>query len=267
MKVVMLAAGVGRRLHGGENNHLPKALLRFGGKTLLARHIECLQGNGIDELVMVVGHRMEDLLAEADTVAPDGFVRTLFNPRYKESPILSLSTADEILRSGDDVLFMDADVLYHPDVLGRLINSRHRNCFIIDYEFEFGDEPVKLCFRDGELVDFGKQVTGDYHKIGEWPGFMRMSAEIAVKVADAVQTHVEDDNMAATYETAMRDVLVSEPAGTFGCENVTGIPWTEIDFPADVIYAEDVILPRMAEYEGETSVSPEAGLMAESPPT
>jgi choline kinase len=253
MKVVMLAAGVGRRLHGDENNPLPKALLEFGGKTLLARHIECLHGNGIDELVMIVGHRREDLLAEIDAVAPDGFVRTLFNPRYKESPILSLGTADEVLRGGDDVLFMDADVLYHPDVLARLIQSGQRNCFTIDYEFEAGDEPVKLCLRDGVLVDFGKQVTGDYHKIGEWPGFMRMSAGIAAKVADAVQTHVDDDNLTATYETAMCDVLVSEPAGTFGYEDITGIPWTEIDFPADVIYAEDVILPRILESLGEAS--------------
>jgi len=253
MKVVMLAAGVGRRLHGDENDERPKALLRFNGRTLLARHIECLQGNGIDELVMVVGHRKEDLLAEIDMVASAGFVRTLFNPRYKESPILSLGTADEVLRSGEDIMFMDADVLYHPDVLARLIHSSHQNCFTIDYEFENGDEPVKLCLRDGELVDFGKQVTGDYHKIGEWPGFMRMSPEIAVKVADAVQVHIDEDNLTATYETAMCDVLVSEPLGTFGYEDITGIPWTEIDFPEDVTYAEEVILPRILESLGEKS--------------
>ena len=72
---------------------------------------------------------------------------------------------------------------------------------------------------------------------------------------DAVQAHIDEDNMTATYETAMCDVLVSEPAGTFGYEDITGFPWTEIDFPADVTYAEEVILPRILESLGEKAAS------------
>lgn len=256
MKVIMLAAGVGRRLHGGDEEHPPKALLRFGGKTLLARHIEILHGYGIDEMVIVVGHRKDDLLAEAATVVetlgvPEDFVRPLLNPRYRESALLSLGTGDEVLRGGDDVLFMDADVLYHPELMRRLVHSAHRNCFTMDREFEFGDEPVKICLHDGEMIDFGKAVTDDYEDIGEWPGFMRMSPEIAVKLADAVRTHIDNDNLLIPYETAMRDVLVSEPAGTFGYEDITGIPWTEIDFPSDLIHAGEVVLPLMEQFDAD----------------
>ncbi len=251
MKVVMLAAGVGRRLFGDENEEPPKALLRFDGKSLLARHVEILLDLGISELALVVGHHKEDLLSEAERVAPDGFVCPIFNPRYRESPILSLHAAADVMEAGDDVLFMDADVLYHPEMMGRLMRSPYRNCFTLDWEWEFGDEPVKLCFRGGELIDFGKQVTDDYDQIGEWPGFLRMSGEIAAKVAAAAKAHVDEDNLTATYETAMRDVLVSEPAGTFGFEDITGIPWTEIDFPEDVVHAEDVILPRIKEFASD----------------
>lgn len=253
MKVIMLAAGVGRRLHGGDNDHLPKALLRFDGKTLLARHMEILCSHGIDEMVVVVGHRKDDLMAEAASVieaggAPEGFVQPLFNPRYRESGLLSLGFADAAMRSGDDILFMDADVLYHPELMRRLIGSKHRTCFTMDREFEFGDEPVKVYLRGGEIFDFGKQMADDYEVIGEWPGFLRMAPEIAVKVADAVKAHIDNDDLHITYEEAMRDVLVSEPAGTFGYEDITGIPWTEIDFPDDVIRAEEVILPLMKQF-------------------
>ncbi|NQV84486.1 MAG: NTP transferase domain-containing protein [Rhodospirillales bacterium] len=258
MKVIMLAAGVGRRLHGDENDDLPKALLRFGGKTLLARHIEILRSHGIDEMVIVVGHHKDDLVAEVAAIveaggAPDSFVRTLFNPRYKESGILSLGTADSVMRSGEDVMFMDADVLYHPELMVRLIRSDHRNCFTMDRDFEFGDEPVKVYLRGGEMFDFGKQMVDGYEVIGEWPGFMRMSPEIAVKVADAVKHHIDNDNLLTTYEEAMRDVLVSEPAGTFGYEDITGIPWTEIDFPDDMIHAQNIILPLIEKFDPEES--------------
>ena len=43
MKALMLAAGLGRRLYGDENQELPKALLQFGGQTLIERHISILQ--------------------------------------------------------------------------------------------------------------------------------------------------------------------------------------------------------------------------------
>ncbi len=253
MKAVMLAAGVGGRLYGDDSNDPPKALLRFDGKTLLARNIEILRNNGVEELVLIVGHRKEDLLAEADALAPEGFVRSVFNPRFKEGPILSLWTASDELRSGEDILFMDADVLYHPEMMSRLMASASENCFVMDFDVELVAEPVKLCIRDGELVDFGKQVTDDYHQIGEWPGFLRMTADIATKVAAATQAYIDVDNLDVIYEEAICDVLVSEPVGTFGFEDISGIPWIEIDFPSDLLRAEKIIYPQVAEYRADGS--------------
>jgi choline kinase len=34
-------------------------------------------------------------------------------------------------------------------------------------------------------------------------------------------------------------------AGRFGAEDVTGLPWTEIDFPEDLDRARSVILPAL----------------------
>ena len=62
MKAIMLAAGVARRLYGEENDNLPKALLEFEVKTLLARHIEILRQLGVDELVMVSDDEIRDTM-------------------------------------------------------------------------------------------------------------------------------------------------------------------------------------------------------------
>ncbi len=253
MKAVMLAAGVGRRLYGDDNDNLPKALLEFDGRTLFERHVRILLDNGVDELAVVVGHRQEDVLAEARRVAPPGFVRPVFNPRYKEGPILSLWTARQVMREGDDVLFMDADVLYHPEMMNRLLRSPHRTCFIVDRDFEPGAEPVKLCIKGGVPVDFGKKVTEDYEIVGEWPGFLRMSADIAGKVATATDDFVQAGKIDVTYEEAMRAVLVSEPPGAFAYVDITGIPWIEIDFPSDLLRAEKIVYPLVSEYVPDTT--------------
>ncbi|HIJ45297.1 MAG TPA: NTP transferase domain-containing protein, partial [Rhodospirillaceae bacterium] len=89
MKAIMLAAGVGRRLFGEDHDQSPKALLRFDGKTLLERHIENLKDNGVDELVLVVGYRRDDILGEAKTIAGANYVSSIFNPRFRGGSIVS----------------------------------------------------------------------------------------------------------------------------------------------------------------------------------
>jgi len=248
MKALMLAAGLARRLYGDENQELPKALLRFEGESLLHRHIEALRDCGVDELVLVVGHRKEDLAAEVERVAPKGYVRTVYNPRFREGPILSLACGDDVMRAGDPVIFMDADVLYHPDLLRRLVHSPHETCFIMDRVFQSTDDFVKVCLLDGRVVDFGKQLTEDHDTYGEWPGFMKMSAAIAVKIADQAAAIIARGEIEGAYERAMCNVLLAEPPGTFGYEDITGTPWVEIDYDADLEKATTEVFPRIAEF-------------------
>ena len=140
---------------------------------------------------------------------------------------------------------MDADVLYHRDLLERLIASPHGNCFLLDREMGEGEDPVRLCIRGGHPVDFGKMVEGDFDLVGEWPGFMRLTPLVAGCLADMTETYVDDGRAAVPYEDAIRDVLLGAPPGTFGHEDITGTPWIEIDFPEDLARAEKIILPRL----------------------
>ena len=245
MKAIMLAAGVGRRLYGDNDDQPPKALLRFEGKTLLHRNIEILKANGVEELIMVVGYRKDELAAEVDQAGAADFVRTVFNPRFREGPMISLWTARAEMSAGSAMLFMDGDVLYHPVMMERLINARHANCFVMDRETETGEDPVRVCINDGAVVDFGKMIEGDFDLVGDWPGFMTMSPDAAAKIAAMTQVYLDAGKDDVTYESAMRDVLIGEPHGAFGYEDITGIPWVEIDFPRDLINAERTVLPRI----------------------
>ena len=244
----MLAAGIGRRLYGDGNAEPPKALLQFGGQSRLRRHIGILVELGVEELVVVVGHRREMIEAELAAAAPAGFARTLFNPRYPESPILSLATASDVLRSGSPILFMDADVYYHPDLMRALINSPKQTCILMDRDFEPGAEPVKVCVKEGIIVDFGKKVTDDYDTVGEWPGFLKMAPDIALRVADRTDRMARGDMPNFIYEQAFCEIMQESPPGAFGVEDVTGIPWIEIDFPEDVARAEKEIHRKIAAY-------------------
>jgi choline kinase len=245
MKAVMLAAGIGRRLYGDDGTEPPKSLLEFGGKTLLSRHIETLRLLGVEELVLVLGYKKDVIWSEIEALGAGNFVSSVENPRFREGSILSLQAANGALRGGDDVLFMDADVLHHPDILERMVRSPAENCIPLDRDFEDGDEPVKVCFGNGDLVDFGKSVEGDFDTVGEWVGFLKLSSPIAAALADAAEETILRLGSDTTSEEAMRHLFISQPPATFGYEDVTGIPWIEIDFPEDVERARTVILPKI----------------------
>ena len=40
------------------------------------------------------------------------------------------------------------------------------------------------------------------------------------------------------YNRRMMQKLLASPPGSFGVEDVTGLPWVEIDFPEDLVKAE-----------------------------
>ncbi|HLI12603.1 MAG TPA: phosphocholine cytidylyltransferase family protein [Alphaproteobacteria bacterium] len=244
MLALMLAAGTGERL-GPDRPHLPKALLRFGGQSLLARHVAILRHFGVARLVITKGYRAEMIDAELGALAVDGFAETVLNPDYCAGSLLSLWALRSHLQSGSELLLMDADVLYDHRLMAGLLGSAHANCFLLDRGFEPGDEPVKLGVCDGRLVDFERRLDTPCDYCGESVGFFRFSPELGIRLVDAMAGYVSAGRTDIWYEAAIRDVLRASPPGTFGWEDVTGLPWIEIDFPEDVERARRDILPRL----------------------
>ncbi len=245
MKVGILAAGVGHRLK--DRTLPPKILLPFGGETLLSRHIAILRGCGIRHVDLVVGYRAEEIEAELARIGAENMVTIRENPDYRDGSIVSFWTLREALCAGESVIFMDGDVLYDQRLMVRLLGSAETNCFLMDRVIEEGEDPVKLCMRDDVLVDFHKRPRLAYEWWGEWIGFCRFDPEIARKVWVAADRHIAAGRRDTIYEDAIRDVVLAEPPGTFGIEDVTGLPWVEIDFPEDLKKAKFEVFPSLLE--------------------
>jgi choline kinase len=246
MKVTMLAAGVGQRL-GAAGHALPKALLRFNGETLLQRHLDILAHFGLFEINLVVGHQAALIGRELAAIGARNRVRTCFNPDYRTSSLLSLWTLREVLRAGEPVLYMDADVLYDWRLLDRLLRSPHADCILIARDDDPDPEWLEVRIRDGRIVAFDKGVSIDaYDMRAEWVGFARLSAETAARLALAVQRYVDEGRVDVIYEKPLQDVILEAPDG-FGFEDVTRLPWIEIDFPEDLVRARTEVLPRLVD--------------------
>jgi choline kinase len=239
---IILAAGVGRRL--GADQTEPKILLEFGGESLLSRHLSALGRHGIEHVAITVGYRQDLITAEVGRLGWPGHVRFVQNPDYRRGSLLSLAVQDEALRAGEPLLLMDGDVLYDDRMISALVEARGENILLLDREIEPGDEPVKVCFRGETIVDFRKLPEHAHDWFGESVGFYRLSPAMAARLADRCAAHIGAGHLHLEYEEALRDLMLAEPH-RFTARDVTGLPWVEIDFPADVTRARGEILTQL----------------------
>lgn len=234
MKAVILAAGIGNRLKP-VTEKMPKSLISICGKTILERTLDSLAGFGIEEISLVVGHR-KDMIA--------GFVRSRYkgrpfrfidNPDYELGSIVSLWVAREEF-SGDDALLMDADVIFEREILARLIRSKNANCFLVDKDFKETGEEMKIAALNKRVVQIARELSREHDETGEGVGFCKISAAFHGEFLKALEKKI-CLNRACDYEMALDDFVRRAPAGF---EDITGLKWTEVDFPEDIKKAESL---------------------------
>ncbi len=240
LRAILLAAGSGRRL--GVSH--PKCLLRLGSCSLLERHIDALARLRVGELAIVTGYERAQIEKEVAHVGSQPTL--LFNPEFARGSAVSLWCAREWLQKGDDVLLMDADVLYDPALLGALA-ARPGNALLLDRDYDDrAGEAMKVCLQRGRIVEFRKQLAADlrFDDAGESVGFFRLSADGARALARHVERYVEAGRLDEPYEEPLRDLMLESPDAFEICD-ATGAAWIEIDFPSDVERARAKILPRL----------------------
>lgn len=239
-RAIILAAGRGSRLIGHDR---PKVLLEFGGKTLLDRHFETLRSLGVTRVDLILGYEAHAIVLASQKFA-DADLRKREVDWQGMGSLNSLVAADLDEGDAEQILIMDADVLYAPVILERLVKSDSDNVVLLDRNGAVGDEPVKVCVRNGKIVDFEKapEDVGDWR--GESVGFFKLGRSATKRLAFLASVLHERGGAALPHEAALRQLL-TDPDHAFAIEDITGLPWIEIDFPDDVERARNLILPQM----------------------
>ncbi len=249
MIAFIYAAGRAMRL-GPEFADQQKILIEFGGKSLLEWHAKRLSEVGINKMVVITGFTREKIV----NIFPELKIRygmesvDVYNKNYTEGSVLSFHVSmTEIINAGEPVILMDGDVLYPAEILRRLVHSKHRTALLIDRNFTSeDDDPVLVPVLNGIPLEFLKRWQGTAEIIGESIGFFKIDpAEIPILEKETLKRTV-GERRKESYDEIIRALVIS---GYFGYEDVTGIPWTEIDFPQDVEFARKVIFPSILRYE------------------
>ena len=251
MRAIVLVAGVGWRLKPYTET-TPKCLMEIGGKSLLQRYLEAFVALGLSEIVLVVGHLKERVMAEAARGPAEADVRFVVNEQFTRGNILSLWHARH--EFDDDILVMDGDVLFPRELLARVIASPHANAIAVDERFQDTGEEQKVVCEDGWVVEVTKKVGGDPRVRGEAVGILRLSADAAEVLRGILEEFIETGKDSQEYEDAFRELAAEVPIGLV---EIGDLPWVEIDFEEDMVRARGTVLPAVERLDrGEVLPAP-----------
>ena len=244
MNAVILAAGVARRL-APLTDKTHKALLPVGGRPVLTRMLAALTDAGIRETVIVVGHCADQVRAIAGNRLGRMVIRYVENPEYTKGSVLSLYAARAHL--AEPAVVMDADVLFPRELLRRLLAVPAPSALLIDRGFADTGEEVKLYTRGDRVIALGKKTVPEaFESVGEGVGFFKCGAAAGPEFVRAMEHVIATGDGLNEYEDALHILLQRVHVGWV---DVTGLPWTEIDFAEDLQRAEDEVLPRVRDLD------------------
>jgi choline kinase len=237
MTCIILAAGMGRRLHAG----VPKCLIDIAGTSILKRQIAAFRAAGVTRFVIVIGYEHERIRSHlADDPGPFTFV---VNDRYTETnTIYSLYLARE--HFGTEFFYANGDVLFDRR-LPQALHKRGHSTFstMAIKPGHCGQEEVKAVVQGGRIVRIGKQLD-PARSLGEFVGVARFAGEIIPAFTRMLVQCVEVEGIVGDhFEQAVdRLCLGGHPVLPV---DVGDLPCGEIDFPEDLRHAVNDIAPRL----------------------
>jgi len=241
MKALILAAGRGTRIRSIHGER-PKCLISSDGEAILDHQINGLFSAGIREIGIVVGYESEQIISHvcAQYRRHLGRFRFLFNPQYEvTNNIYSLWVARTWLL-GDSFMVLNADVLCDPEILRPAVEAKAPISMIVDPEWR--DETMKVVIRNGRVTKMCKKITKDEYS-GTYIGITTFSREIQQRFFIAMYGLIAAGRVNEFFNTAVQEL--ADDGVVVGSTSTAGLPWAEIDDPADLAFAHEHVFPRL----------------------
>src|SRR5215216_3064516 len=236
MRAIILAAGKGKRIEKISGDY-PKCLLDIGGISLIERQIETLRAAGIDDITAVVGFGAEHVRERCGSGISyiDNEIHDQTNSLY------SLWLARHVLTDGFVVL--NADVLFHSQLLIDLVSVQYEDALLISYDplASLGEEEMKVKVRKGCVVDLSKQMNPT-EADGENVGIVKFGPSGTAFLIEQMDALVTAGNLREWAPRAFREFALQRPLNAI---STRGYPWIEVDFPEDYRRAVDEVLPEL----------------------
>lgn len=241
-RAIILAAGLGLRLRSLTNN-LPKCLVKVNGKSILINQLECLEKNGMEETIVVVGYMKDKIIDKIGGKFGNMRISYVVNNIFdKTNNIYSLWLARDYLQEG--CILIESDIMFEEEVLKRVLNSPEDDLSVLAKFKEYMDGVVVNLNSDKTIknIIFKKeQFTGfNYTDIFKTVNIHKFSKTFAEKfLVPYLDSYISNDILREYYEIVLKEIINKEKLSVYGLL-VDDLKWFEIDTMEDLKMAEQI---------------------------
>jgi choline kinase len=240
MRAIILAAGMASRLRPLTDN-TAKCLLIIGERSLSHRSIDALTSNGIKEIVIVTGYlhnQIEDFVKQQ---YPSLDVTFIHNGVYDSTNNIYSLWLARPKADGEEILLLDSDLLYDPEIITRILNTKAENILTL-IRHDLGEEEMKVVTdggSEGNITEISKTCSPS-DAIGESLGIEMMGKSYTSALYQELEPMMNQEHLENVfYEKAFERLI---PKGhTFKVLDVTDLFSCELDTVEDFQNAKEKI--------------------------
>ena len=131
MQVVILAAGMGKRLKNKTKNHT-KSMVEILGKTFLEHSLDKLTKFDISKIIIVIGYYGEEIKKVIGYTYNNIPIVYIENEDYETTNnIYSLYLTRAFLEQ-EDTLLLESDLIYDASIIEKLLENPYPNLAVVD---------------------------------------------------------------------------------------------------------------------------------------
>jgi choline kinase len=237
MKAVILSAGQGKRLMPLTAN-TPKCLVNIAGQTLIEWQINELHQCGITQISVVVGYQADQVRQVLHSRYDSKGVRVLYNPTFAWADnLFSCWVARQEM--DEDFILLNGDTIFESAVLNRLLQSPFHPITVVTHQKQHYDaDDMKVVLNGDRLARIGKDLA-EHAVDGESIGMILFRREGAGIFLKAVENAMRDSTACRKWYLSVIDELARTM--TVKTCPANGLRWCEVDFPADLSLAREVV--------------------------
>ena len=242
MKAIILAAGRGMRLNSGDRSAIPKSMENINGVSIIHYQIRNCLKQGILKFVVVVGYQKEVLINHVLEVLKEEQVAFVENELFAETNTLySLYLARRFMC--EDFFYFNADVLFHPFLLRKLVKGEDANQLLVEKK-TVGEEEVKVRVENGIIKEIHKGIKPELAE-GEFIGIGKFVERDLDCFKECLEFGVHNGQSNNYFEYAVNMMCMDRELQVLYTD---GLPCIEIDFPEDLRKAKDELFVNILDY-------------------
>ncbi len=237
MRVIILAAGQGKRLYPLTKN-CPKSLLEIGGgRSVLESQLKCVRETGLKDVTIVTGYKTEQIEAKIKDIE-DIDISICYNPFFATSNNL-ISAWLAVRETGENFVLVNGDDVFKPHVLQGLLDSGHPITMVIDRKESYDTDDMKVVTRDDHIIKVSKEIPPEEAN-GESIGMMLFRGKGRSIIGETLESMVRDEESKQIfYLAALQKIMdMGYPVRYFECAPED---WAEIDFHSDLSFIREHI--------------------------